>query len=87
MSTCSGSGFEESKFTYLSNQASVPAPLYAVLKNQNLHISQTGDSPKYKYFSFEESKFTYLSNGKASLLIERIVLKNQNLHISQTLPF
>ena len=76
--------FEESKFTYLSNIILIFAFSSPVLKNQNLHISQTGCNSSSLCSGFEESKFTYLSNNPTEHLLTYIVLKNQNLHISQT---
>ena len=55
-----------------------------VLKNQNLHISQTGRTNGRNNKGFEESKFTYLSNLYLDDEERTTVLKNQNLHISQT---
>ena len=54
--------FEESKFTYLSNIVLIVYPSLSVLKNQNLHISQTFSYFFSLFSCFEESKFTYLSN-------------------------
>ena len=76
--------FEESKFTYLSNDVSSIKWLHTVLKNQNLHISQTGITAKGNVILFWRIKIYISLKQTCKLKSHSRVLKNQNLHISQT---